>query len=132
MQEVGIKYSVHTVLPLTFLSYRSPLLLFSPIYFMSSLILWIFHSWFFLSLAHSSFHSFLSFLFLMQVFVLFLSLFFLDSSFLSLLPRSVLPCFIPLLLSFSVSIHFRISFFLIFFCQQAKQVTVVSRDSQLK
>ena len=46
MQEVVIKYYVYTVLPLTFLSYHSPLFLFSTVSFVSSLFLWIFHSLF--------------------------------------------------------------------------------------
>lgn len=130
MQEVGIKYYVHTLLPLTFPSYRSPLLLFSPFYLC---LLYFFRHFITVScLAHSSFHSPPSILFLLQVFVLFPSLFLLCSFFLSLLPHSILLCFLPLLLSFSVLLHFRISFIPIFFYQQAKQVTVGSRDSQLQ
>lgn len=120
------------MLPLTFLSYRPPLFLFSPISFVSSLFLWIFHS---------LFHAFLSSLFIsffpfysvsVAGFCVVSFAFPPPFFFLSLLPHSFLPCFLPPLPSFSVSLQLRIAFFPIFFCQQAKQVTVGSRDSQLK
>lgn len=128
----GIKYYVCTILPLTFLSYRSPPLLFSPISFMSSLLLWIFHSLFlaFLSsfcIPFFPFHSLSVTGFCVVSFALRSAFFFFVSS-----SSFNFPCFLPLLFYFSVSLHFRISFFPIFFYQQAQQVTVGSRDSQLK
>jgi len=93
VQEVGIKYYVHTLLPLTFPSYRSPLLLFSPFYLC---LLYFFRHFITVScLAHSSFHSPPSILFLLQVFVLFPSLF--------------------LLCSFFFCLFFLIQFFFVFF-----------------
>ena len=111
----GIKYYVCTILPLTFLSYRSPLLLFSPISFMSSLLLWIFHSLFlaFLSsfcIPFFPFHSLSVTGFCVVSFALRSAFFFFVSS-----SSFNFPCFLPLLFSFSVSLHFRISFFPIFF-----------------
>jgi len=96
---------------LTLLSYRSPLLLFSPISFVSSLFLWTFHSLFlaFLSSLFTPFFPFHSLSvagFCVVSFALPPAFFFFVSS-----PPSILHCFLSLLLSFSVSLHFRISCF---------------------
>ena len=104
------KYYVHTILPLTFLSYPSPLLIFSPISFVSSLFLWVFHS-LFLAFLSSFFIPFFPFRsvsvagFCVVSFALPPAFFFFVSS-----SSFSFPCFLPLLLSFSVSLHFQIFF----------------------
>lgn len=107
----NIIYIYYTILPLTFLSYRSPLLLFYPISFVYTLFLRIFHSLFraFLSSFFFPFFPLCSVSFADFCVVSFahppaFSSFVSSSSFNSSL-------FSSSLVFFSVSLHFRNSFF---------------------